>query len=72
MIKIGKTLPAKVRAKLPLVGSRVASNWGAECIDIKVSPKYRKVTFVCDEFGEVFTSELSFDDIGHYLKGSEL
>lgn len=48
------------------IGNSVASLWGASCYDFKVSHKEKSVCFFCIEYGEHFTTHLSFDELAEY------
>lgn len=43
------------------IGQEVASGWGAVCTGVKTYPK--SVMFECNEYGEKFTTHLSYDHI---------
>lgn len=62
-IVIGKTLPKEIRENLLRIGNNVASTWGASCYKYKVSNKERKVIFECVEHGELFVTEIEFDNL---------
>lgn len=47
--------------KLMRIGQEVASGWGAICVGIKTYED--EVEFTCNEFGEVFTTTLTYEEI---------
>ena len=53
---------SKIDKKLLMsIGQEVASGWGAVCTGVKTYPK--SVMFECNEYGEKFTTHLSYDHI---------
>ena len=57
------------KAKLMRIGQEVASGWGAVCTGVKTYPN--SVMFECNEYGEKFTTHLSYDYINkeyNYVK----
>lgn len=48
------------------IGQEVASGWGAVCTGVKTYPE--SVMFECNEFGEKFTTHLSYDYIREEYK----
>lgn len=44
---------------LTKIGKNVASLWGAECYDFKVSEDSKVVTFYCIEHGEKFATDVA-------------
>lgn len=49
------------KEKLLKIGQEVASGWGAVCTGVKTFPKC--VQFNCNEFGEKFTTTLTYEEI---------
>ena len=47
--------------KLMRIGQEVASGWGAICVGVKTYED--EVEFTCNEFGEVFTTTLTYEEI---------
>lgn len=52
--------------ELQNIGNNVASLWGARVESWTVNNYDETVTFHCNEFGERFDTELSFDDLAEY------
>ena len=52
------------REELMRIGQEVASGWGACCIDYKEEKD--GVVFYCNEFGENFTTKLTYEELGKY------
>ena len=51
------------------IGQEVASTWGAVCTGVKTYPN--SVMFECNEYGEKFTTHMSYDYINkeyNYVK----
>lgn len=53
----------KMSSKLEAIGADVASLWGGYCKKATVNMTERKVVFLCNEYGEDFTTSLTFDEI---------
>ena len=54
--------PTKIEKNLLMaIGQEVASGWGAVCTGVKTYPN--SVCFECNEYGEAFTTHLSYKDI---------
>ena len=63
------TKPKIDKAKLMRIGQEVASAWGGICTGVKTYPE--SVCFECNEYGEKFTTHLSYDYINQkfsYIK----
>ena len=55
------TKPLISKDKLMEIGQDVASGWGAVCTGVKTYSK--TVVFECNEFGEKFITQMSYEDI---------
>ena len=51
------------REKMMEIGKDVAIIWGAECYDFEIDYDLKEVAFFCVEYGEDFTTTMSFDEI---------
>lgn len=61
------TTPKISKKLLMEIGQRVASGWGGVCTGVKTYPNV--VCFECNEYGEKFTTHMSYDDIKNkYMK----
>lgn len=52
------------KKELMEIGQNVASGWGACCIDCKTDEN--GVIFYCNEFGENFTTYLTYEELKKY------
>lgn len=48
------------------IGQNVAANWGAVCLDYEIDYENEEVTFICNEFGEIFATTLEFAKLEEY------
>ena len=48
------------------IGHNVASGWGGCCVNYEIKKKEKVVTFLCNEHGDMFTTDISFDALDEY------